>query len=580
MAEASAVARAAGILFLTRDGRVLLCRRVDDGHFWSFPGGGIEAGETSEVAARREAQEEAGIAAAELTPWTRRVKDGVDFTTFLARVPDSFTPTLNHEHDQFQWLTPDEALDMGGLHPGAYIALLRLGMDEGDIARAMAIEELTSPQRYENLMLLAVRVTGTGASYRSHAGRKELDAAGNEVKDKDGKPVYAGEYVWRDPKLYLNDGFLQRCQGLPVVMDHPPDDKDVIDTEYFRDWVVGTLMLPYIRGNEVWSIARIYDQAAAALIETEQLSTSPGVLVGGKRVPAGDGRDIFVEGKPSLLDHLAICVLGVWDKGGPAAGISNQSPVGDTTMADKTNEEKILDGIEKMHSRMDGYEEAAKKDRVRMDGIEATQKDSAKKDEDEEAKAKKDAEEKAAKDAEETAAKAAKDKKDAEDEQAKKDSAAGDFKVRLDALEGRMKEPTAEERKAFTAAQLRAEPLYHAFGDSAGAPRQLQGEGILSYRKRLVGAFKDKSKAWKDVNLDAITDETVLANVEAAVFKDAMDVAKSPIQDIGSGQLRMIVTPDDAGRKIRTFVGDTEGFLGPFKHRAKLVTSINDKSAR
>lgn len=506
-------------------------------------------------------------------PWTRRIKDGVDFTTFATVVDNEFEPVLNNEHDLWKWTTPEDALTEGGLHPGLAVSLLRMNMDELDIARAMAIDELTSPQRYQNLLLVAVRITGTGASYRSNAGAQDETGA------------YAGEYVWRDPSLYLNDGFLQRCQGLPLVMDHP--DTDVLDTDEFKDRVIGTIMHPYVRDDEVWGIAKVYDQAAATLLETKQLSTSPGVLVGGKRVPAADGRDIFVEGKPSLLDHLAICVLGVWDKGGPAAGVLNQSPVGDTTMAaeTKTDAEKIMDSLDRLHSRMDAFEEGAKKDRARLDSVESAQKDAARKDAEEaEAKAKKDAEEKAAKDAADE--KAAKDAAEAA-EKAEKDAAdaarlaaAGDLGKRLDAVESRLKEPTAEERKAFVAAQGRADSVFHALGDNSGAPRWLQGETLQGYRKRLLGAFKDKSPAWKDVNLDTVTDDVTLGNIEAAVFKDAMDAARRPAQDIGSGQLRMLVERDETGRQIKTFVGDPEACWGAFKHRGKLVTGINTKSDR
>jgi hypothetical protein len=34
-----------------------------------------------------------------------------------------------------------------------------------------------------------------------------------------------------------------------------------------------------------------------------------------------DGGNLLVEGKPSFVDHLAICEKGVWDKGGDASGI-------------------------------------------------------------------------------------------------------------------------------------------------------------------------------------------------------------------------------------------------------------------
>jgi len=58
MAELAPRAR----VVIVERGRVALIRRVRDGHtYYLFPGGGVEAGETPEAAARREALEELGV---------------------------------------------------------------------------------------------------------------------------------------------------------------------------------------------------------------------------------------------------------------------------------------------------------------------------------------------------------------------------------------------------------------------------------------------------------------------------------------------------------------------------------------
>jgi 8-oxo-dGTP pyrophosphatase MutT (NUDIX family) len=51
---------AAGIALFDADGRLLLARHVDDGH-WGTPGGGVEPGEAPRAAARREFEEELGL---------------------------------------------------------------------------------------------------------------------------------------------------------------------------------------------------------------------------------------------------------------------------------------------------------------------------------------------------------------------------------------------------------------------------------------------------------------------------------------------------------------------------------------
>jgi 8-oxo-dGTP pyrophosphatase MutT (NUDIX family) len=309
------VIRAAGILFATPDGRVLLMHRVahkesDEGDrpgspdVWAFPGGGIEGEETAEEAAHREVLEETGLDyQGPLTLWTRRVRDEVDFTTFLAQV-DEFVPKLNEEHDAWNWAHINFALSSTQLHPGCRVSLQRFDMDELGVARAMAAGDLTSPQQYnKDLLLIALRITGTGVSFR---------------------PAH-DEYVMRDPAIYMNQEFLDRCNGLPVILHHP--EGTLLNTEEFRERIIGTIFLPFLRldTQEVWGIAKIIDMEVGEVLKTELASTSPAVSVLGDKIDVPDGRKILIEDKPFLLDHLAVLIgtPGVWDKAGPLAGVES-----------------------------------------------------------------------------------------------------------------------------------------------------------------------------------------------------------------------------------------------------------------
>jgi hypothetical protein len=104
-------------------------------------------------------------------------------------------------------------------------------------------------------------------------------------------------------------------------------------------------MLPYLVGDEVWGVAKIYDQDAAQLMLDHDLSTSPSVIFRDPSVNAvrklESGRTLLIEGKPTLLDHLAICEAGVWDKGGDPTGVAKGEP--DTAVrADSTGTTKTV----------------------------------------------------------------------------------------------------------------------------------------------------------------------------------------------------------------------------------------------
>jgi len=113
MIDTPAIAKVAAIMLRSPFGRVLLCRR-SDGQGWAFPAGGMEEGEDAEEAALRELWEETGYRAGHVgSIHMRRVKDGVDCTTFLREVDDEFIPHLNHEHTAWGWFSPADVLGEG-----------------------------------------------------------------------------------------------------------------------------------------------------------------------------------------------------------------------------------------------------------------------------------------------------------------------------------------------------------------------------------------------------------------------------------------------------------------------------------
>lgn len=327
----------AGILFVNR-GKVFLIHRTDRDE-WEGPGGHIEDGETPAEAAIRETEEETGIRVSE-GALSQPIQQDDLYTAFVADIGDQFDPQLNHEHNDSGWFPLDDLPDAthpniqewanGMTHRNDSAADVRTEMD---IARDMRDGKLKGPQFGGTFWFFDIRITGTGFSTRAKDGQLVY-------REESEKWVWQRpweEHVYRDPKFYLNDDFLERCQGLPVIFEHP--EKSLLNTEEFRDRNIGSIALPYIPKedddkhltSEVWGIARIYDLDAAETMLTTHISTSPGVsfqpLEGSKgpklrKILGDDGVPILIEDEAPLIDHIAICPIGVWDKGGEPRGVA------------------------------------------------------------------------------------------------------------------------------------------------------------------------------------------------------------------------------------------------------------------
>ncbi len=623
--------KAAGILFVSLNGNALFLKRgpgaPDCAGCWDFPGGGREGEETPAETARREAREEIGfVPDGDMTPHVRTssvppgavgvgapssilpvsngapiaLPEAVDFTTFLQKVTNEFTPELDDEHEGFAWApigSPPEPL-----HPGCRVALDRLSMDELGVARAMAEGRLASPERYENVTLFAIRITGTDTAFRSKLG----------------------EFVYRRPEQYLTEEFLARCNGLPVVFKHPA--KAILDSKEFGNRVVGTIFLPYIAGTEVWGIAKIYDDDAIRLMTKGDLSTSPGVNFKDFSVNAKltleDGSKVLIEGKPSLFDHVAICELGVWDKGGEPSGIRSEARE-DSAMAtpEELKAKKDADEAEAKKKADAEVEEKKKADAAKKDGegeeFEEDKKkkadadagtaldkklsamtdtvgkladsvgaiakrmddaDQARKDADEESKRK-------AGDPEQL--KADKAKKDAEEDQKRKDAEEADKKkadaAKADSEEIRKRIDTVAsmipksigdaDYSAVTDAQARADEVFSVFGQSA--PRPLQGETASLYERRAARLLKEHSPTWKKIDVDgtAFADDAAFGIVRDQIYAEAKATGMSPTT-VEPGRMRMI-TRKTGGHEIHEFVGEPRSWMDPMAGAARqFVTSI------
>jgi len=305
-----------GIMF--RQGKyAFLIHRSDDGT-WCPPGGTVEPGELAIDAARREVLEEVGYQYD--GPLTPHSVYG-DYLTFRAEVPERFEAKLNDESLAAGWFHIDDLPKP--LHQPFAEMLAQQALNETEVAALIADGTLSSPQFFINMWMFAIRVTGTGVTWRS--------------ADQ--------QMAFRNPDDYLTPEFLQRVAGVPLIWLHP--EKNKLDSDEFAKRVIGTLTNSWVADNgEVWAIARVYDAEAAEIMATRQLSTSPTVtysemqdsIIKNRRSASIGGRF------PGIARPRCNCEQGVWDKLLAPTGVKSDSIPNE---AEKMDEEKIVALINK-----------------------------------------------------------------------------------------------------------------------------------------------------------------------------------------------------------------------------------------
>ena len=103
---------------------------------------------------------------------------------------DEEPESLHDTYDDEAWISDAEP-KMAAEHDGT--------QTEWEVMEAIRDGKLASPQKYGDFWLFDIRITGTGAAYR-----QKLD-----------------EWAIRNKKEWLSDAFVQRCNGLPVIFEHP-----------------------------------------------------------------------------------------------------------------------------------------------------------------------------------------------------------------------------------------------------------------------------------------------------------------------------------------------------------------------
>jgi hypothetical protein len=173
------------------------------------------------------------------------------------------------------------------------------------------------------------------------------------------------------------------------------------------------------------------------------------------------------------------------------------------------------------------------------------------------------------------------DKKDDDDDDKKDDAAKADSVASLRRqmsdqaatirrLESLMKPKSDDEHAAFADAQARADTVFNGFGQRA--PRPLEGEALIDYRKRLATRLKSYSPVWKSVKFSQLPEEA-FGIAETQVYSDAIAAASNPT-DLEAGELRQ-VTKTDPTTGVRTinFYGK-ESFVKQLGRPGRRVASF------
>jgi hypothetical protein len=168
------------------------------------------------------------------------------------------------------------------------------------LAERIADGTLPSPQEFSGSWYWAIRISGTGCAWRESM----------QV------------YCWRKPSLWLTPEMCARAASLLVLIDHPA--KGTLNSQEFVARCVGVTTFAYVRGNELWAIARILDAGAnKILLDVDYGDTSPAVTFAsgtGARIDI-DGKPMLVEPEPMLFDHICLCAKGVWSRDSDPYGV-------------------------------------------------------------------------------------------------------------------------------------------------------------------------------------------------------------------------------------------------------------------
>lgn len=555
--------------------KVLLLKNAKRGT-WELPGGTVDKSDQSYLqAAKREFHEETSLDITGSPQWCLGTAPketpgaGITFGFALdtsAGVPPK--PTLSDEHSEYGWWPINELPE--DLHEVCRPAIERWEFNEADLQRLLVDGTLIGPNSYFSQVLMPVRITGTGLAMR----------------------VEKMQFTFRDTKDYLNDDFLKRCNGLPLLWQHA--DKDFTDGDTLGAQSIGLVTDAYIRGTDVWGVAKILDLDAATAMATGAYSTSPSFITHIDSQSSSGGVDVTVEGQVLHLDHLAVVQAGVWDKLGEPCGIdtpitlrpiplnflkeynpmsesgkpaaekevdkvtteaaANADAATDVTKATETALADALTQLSELKAQVKGLlekEQIANQDAATEQTPEEEVADPSNGDQ-------------APLPGETTTPSV--DAAAFETAMAAKDAVIESLQKQVDGLVQSMpKDLSDEDRNELDAACSRVDSIFMALGKTA--PHPLNGEGPMQYRRRTTKMLQPLSNRFGKMDLSKL-DQHSYDTIEAEIYKDAQSASRSTT-DLTPGEVRAVRRKSFGGREIIEYRGSPKAFLAPFSEPPK-----------
>lgn len=202
-------------------------------------------------------------------------------------------------------------------------------MNEIDLINAYKNKEVTGIVLTSSYFFMPMRITGLGTTQRFNEAqtvenlKAELTKANVSIEtnnlqelvkeflkrfNKDElKKIIVYNDVARSKEDYANEDALNALIGLPIVLEHPRDEKDNASLLHFNNIddnkIIGTIIcITEIRDDSIWGLAKIYDLKILDVLN-QYKSTSPAVVS-----DVSDNID-----KPIMFNHLAIVEKGHWD---------------------------------------------------------------------------------------------------------------------------------------------------------------------------------------------------------------------------------------------------------------------------